>query len=131
MSLTNNLNGTKFISKRSIKGNIGISFISQEDADFKVEQLDNHNCTDCIECSDCFNCTKCTNCYNCTGCIGCVNCFSCSDCAYCDDCNASIGVLIWKEGNANNVVAINGIYRPIATDGKKIQIGDDIYSIEE
>ncbi len=43
----------RYESKKTAKGNIGVSYISQELADVQADQMDANNCTDCTDCTDC------------------------------------------------------------------------------
>jgi hypothetical protein len=71
------------------RGNIGVSYRSQEDADENAREMDDNgcqNCYYCIDCRNCKNCEHCIGCADCDNCHGCEGCRSCSDCSGCDDC---------------------------------------------
>ena len=106
----------KYESMKTAKGNTGVSYISQEDADNQAAEMDSANNMNCYNCSDCSNCSNCSYCYN------------CSDCSNCSHCS---GILIWKGEKTSRLIAINGLKWPIATDGKSIQIGCQNHTVEE
>ena len=97
-------------SAKTAKGNVGVSYASQEAADLQAKKLDaNGN----------------TNCYNCTGCDG------CTGCRYCTNCTDTQGALGWNGEPAKNLLSLNGLRWPVRTDGKSIQIGCQHHSVDE
>ena len=106
----------RYESKKTEKGNVGVSFSSQEAADLQATEMDKNNCSDCSGCSDCSRCS------------GCYDCSRCSDCYGCSDCSGIIG---WKGGEAGKLIALNGLTWPVSTDGKKIQIGCQCHSVAD
>lgn len=87
-----------FRSAITPKGNSSTSLVSQKEADFQAQLLDengNTNCTDshacydcrdsnllrdCRKCSECSNLRNCASCYRCTGCNSSTGLFECVDC---------------------------------------------------
>ena len=61
----------RYESEKSAKGNVGVSYVSQSEADEQAKEMDKNNCSDCTNCYDC---------YDCSDCISCTNCSDCSDC---------------------------------------------------
>lgn len=78
--------------------------------------MDKRNCYDCYDCTGCTNCTGCTDCTGCTNCIGCIGC---------------TGAFNWTKGRAKNLLSLSGLKWPVATDGRRIQIGCKNYTVEE
>ena len=107
-------------SKKTERGNVGVSYESQEAADKQARTMDENNCTGCIGCTDCRRCTGCTDCM---GCMGCTDCMGCRRCIGCTDCTGCIGTLRWGGKAAEKLLSINGLYWSVSTDGKSIQIG--------
>ena len=103
----------RYESKRTEKGNVGVSFSSQEAADLQATEMDKNNC------SNCYNCSRCSGCYR------------CSDCSNCSDCSDCSGIIGWKGGEAEKLIALNGLTWPVSTDGKKIQIGCQCHSVAD
>jgi hypothetical protein len=73
----------KYESQKTLRGNVGVSYTSQQVADDQANKMDESNCRDCTYC---INCKDCINCINCKGCIDCINCEDCTDCTYCAGC---------------------------------------------
>ena len=111
----------RYESKKTQRGNVGVSYESQEAADNQSWQMDANGCYNCSDCSDCYNCYNCSDCYNCSSCSGCSRCYNCSGCS---------GVLRWSGSAASSLLALNGLTWPVATDGKSIQIGCQHHSVE-
>ena len=112
----------KYESAKTEKGNIGVSYDSQEAADLQAASMDENgciDCTDCIDCIDCTDCHYCTGCYYCTGCSGCTG------------CTDTQGALRWNGEQAKALLSINGLRWPVSTDGKSIQIGGKHHSVED
>ena len=103
-------------SVKTSKGNIGVSYASQEAADAQAAAMDASNCSNCRYCRYCSNCSNCINCRYC------INCSNCSNCSYCG------GVLRWAGGTATILLALNGLVWPIAISNKQMQIGCQIHS---
>ncbi len=72
----------RYESAKTERGNIGVSYSSQEDAYAQAREMDERNCS---------GCTNCTNCAYCSGCTNCSYCISCSDCTHCSDCSGCYG----------------------------------------
>jgi len=127
----------KYESARTEKGNVGVSFESQEAADNQALQMDAngnsncYNCSDCSDCSRCSDCSGCSYCYNCSGCSYCSRCYNCSGCSGCSDCSDCSGILRWEGGEVSKLIALNGLRWPIAISKERIQIGCKNYTIEE
>ena len=83
----------RFESQKTEKGNVRVSYVSQELADEQAKQMDangNKNCRDCIDCRDCSGCSYCIDCSGCSGCRDCSycrGCCYCSGCSYCGGCS--------------------------------------------
>jgi hypothetical protein len=80
-------------------------------------------CSRCFGCSDCYGCSGCSDCSHCSGCYGCSRCSGCSGCSHCSDCFRCFGIIRWSGKKTENLISINGLTWPIATDGIAIQIG--------
>ena len=79
----------RYESSKTARGNVGVSYTSQQAAEDQAAQMDAANCTyctNCMDCTYCTNCTNCTNCMDCTYCTGCTNCTGCTDCTGCTNC---------------------------------------------
>ena len=100
----------RYESKITEKGNVGVSFSSQEAADLQAAEMDKNGCVNCSNCSSCSNCSGCSYCSNCSDCDGIVN---------------------WRGGEAQKLIALNGLTWPVSTDGKKIQIGCQCHSVAD
>ena len=100
----------RYESQKTPKGNIGVSYSSQDAADKQSAEMDYNNCSGCSGCSRCSVCS------------------GCSDCSDCSDCS---GILVWRGGVAEKLIAINGLNWPVSTDGIKIQIGCQSHTIEQ
>ena len=92
-----------FESAKTSKGNIGISVESQEAADIQARYMDANGCRDCRNCRNCRNCRDCRDCY---------------------------GVLRWAGPVATKLLAINGLYWPVVTDGENLQIGCQQHTVK-
>ena len=103
----------KYESAKTEKGNVGVSYESQDAADLQAEQMDENGTTNC------YNCSRCSDCSYCSGCSHCSRCFDTS------------GALRWRGAEAKNLLSINGLRWPVSTDGKSIQIGCQHHSVEE
>lgn len=112
-----------FISKKTVKGNVGYSNISQEAADKQAQDMDDNNCTNCNNCKDCIYCT---NCCNNTGCSWCINCNGCINCDNCDNCKYCKG---WKQ-EADNLMSLHGLYWPVIISETHMKIGCQFHSHE-
>ena len=160
----------RYESAKTPRGNIGVSYDSQEAADAQAAEMDRNNCTDCHDCTgctrchgctDCTGCTGCTRCHGCTDCTGCTGCTDCHDCHGCTDCHDCTGcryctgchdctgcryctgchdctgctdtkgVLRWNGEPAKNLLSLNGLHWPVATDGVRIQIGCQNHTVEQ
>ena len=175
----------RYESKITEKGNVGVSFSSQEAADLQAAEMDKNGCSNCSNCSDCSYCSscsdcsycsgcsdcsycsgcsdcsycsscsdcsycsscsecfRCSNCSSCSGCSYCSYCSSCSDCSYCSSCSECFrcsncsncsdcdGIVNWRGGEAQKLIALNGLTWPVSTDGKKIQIGCQCHSVAD
>ena len=106
----------KYESAKTEKGNVGVSYESQEAADLQAEQMDENGNTNCSNCSDC---------------SGCSGCSGCRYCRYCHGCTDTQGTLRWKGGPAKALLSLNGLRWPVSTDGKSIQIGCQHHSVDE
>ena len=131
----------KYKSAKTPKGNMGVSFKSQEAADAQAAEMDaggNRNCSDCSGCSgctgctrcsgcsgcsDCSDCSRCTRCSDCTRCTRCMDCMDCMDCTRCTDCTDCTGVLQWTGPKASSLLALNGLYWSVAFSKTHLQIG--------
>ena len=94
----------RYESAKTEKGNVGVSYDSQEAADLQAAAMDKNGC---------FGCTGCT------------------DCRYCTGCTDTQGTLRWKGGPAKALLSLNGLRWPVSTDGKSIQIGCQHHSVDE
>ncbi len=94
----------RYESTKTEKGNIGVSYDSQEAADLQAVAMDENGCHDCTGCHDCHDCTGCTN---------------------------TQGALRWNGKPAKALLSINGLRWPVSTDGKSIQIGCQHHSVDE
>ena len=124
----------RYESAKTEKGNVGVSYDSQEAADLQAAAMDKNGCRDCTGCTDCRYCTGCTDCTGCTGCTDCTDCTDCSGCRYCRYCHGCTdtqGSLRWSGAEAKNLLSINGLRWPVSTDGKSIQIGCQHHSVDE
>ena len=132
----------RYESAKTEKGNVGVSYESQEAADLQAEQMDENGNTNCSNCSDCSGCSRCHGCTDCSGCSGCTDCSGCSGCTdcsgchdctgcrYCTGCTNTKGALKWNGEPAKNLLSLNGLRWPVSTDGKSIQIGCQHHSVE-
>ena len=120
-----------FESMKTSKGNIGVSYVSQEKADAQAAAMDARNCSDCSDCSNCSNCSGCGSCSDCSNCRNCSYCRNCSDCRSCSVCSSCRGVLRWKGLASECLLALNGLLWPVAISNKQMQIGCQIYSHED
>lgn len=77
----------KYISAKTVNGNVAYSYISQEDAETLAQAMDT-NCN--VNCVDCRGCTHCTNCVSCNDCFKCRNCSFCRDCFEGDNLRACV-----------------------------------------
>ena len=148
----------RYESAKTEKGNVGVSYDSQEAADLQAAAMDKNGCSGCSDCSRCHGCSDCSRCSGCTDCSGCYNCSDCSDCSRCSDCSDcsrcsrcsgcsgcsgcrycrychgctdTQGTLRWKGGPAKALLSLNGLRWPVSTDGKSIQIGCQHHSVDE
>ena len=112
----------KYESAKTEKGNVGVSYESQEAADLQAAAMDKNGCSGCYRCSGCSDCYHCYGCYHCSDCSG---------CSRCSDCSETQGALRWSGAEAKNLLSINGLRWPVSTDGKSIQIGCQHYSVDE
>ena len=103
----------RYESAKTEKGNVGVSYESQEAADLQAAAMDKNGCYRCSGCSGCTDCTDCTRCHGCTGCTN------------------TKGALKWNGEPAKNLLSLNGLRWPVSTDGKSIQIGCQHYSVDE
>ena len=137
---------TKFKSVKTVKGNIGGSFVSQEAADLQAEMMDKNYCIDCTNCNYCYNCidcnncnycTDCNNCKSCNYCIDCTNCYNCNDCNDCTNCNQCTNcnnctfVPRWDKTEATSLHSISGLVWPVTFSKTQMQIGCQSHTIEE
>ena len=58
----------RFESKVTVKGNIGMSYVSQESANAQAVAMDENGCTGCTDCTGCTGCKYCKYCKGCTDC---------------------------------------------------------------
>ena len=100
----------RYESAKTEKGNVGVSYDSQEAADLQAAAMDENGCR---------YCTDCTGCHYCTGCTGCT------------DCTDTKGALRWNGKPTKALLSINGLRWPVSTDGKSIQIGCQHHSVDE
>ena len=121
----------RYESKITEKGNVGVSFSSQEAADLQAAEMDKNGCVNCSNCSDCSDCSDCSHCYGCSNCSGCSGCSYCSHCFSCSHCSHCDGIVSWRGGEAQKLIALNGLTWPVSTDGKKIQIGCQCHSVAD
>ena len=91
----------RYESTKTEKGNVGVSYDSQEAADLQAAAMDKNGCHGC---TDCHGCTGCTN---------------------------TKGALKWNGEPAKNLLSLNGLRWPVSTDGKSIQIGCQHHSVDE
>ena len=103
----------KYESAKTEKGNVGVSYDSQEAADLQAAAMDKNGCSGC------------------SGCSRCTDCSDCSDCSGCHGCTDTQGTLRWKGGPAKALLSLNGLRWPVSTDGKSIQIGCQYHSVGE
>ena len=115
-------------SAKTPHGNVGMSVVSQDAADAQARQMDATGCTNCTNCTNCWYCTDCTDCTDCRDCTDCTDCRDCTNCTECTDC---AGALRWEGGPATQLLVMNGLRWPIATDGQRIQIGCQLHTVEE
>ena len=94
----------RYESQKTERGNVGISYESQEAADLQAASMDANDCTGCTDCTDCTGCRYCTN---------------------------TQGALRWNGEPAKNLLSLNGLRWPVSTDGKSIQIGCQHHSVDE
>ena len=94
----------RYESAKTPRGNIGVSYDSQEAADLQAVAMDENGCTGCTDCTGCHDCTGCTN---------------------------TQGALRWDGEPAKALLSINGLRWPVSTDGKSIQIGCQHHSVDE
>ena len=141
----------KYESAKTEKGNVGVSYESQEAADLQAAAMDKNGCSGCSDCTGCTDCSGCsgcrycrychgcsgcrychgcTGCTDCHGCSGCRYCHGCTDCTDCSGCTDTQGTLRWKGGPAKALLSLNGLRWPVSTDGKSIQIGCQHHSVE-
>ena len=118
----------RYESAKTPRGNIGVSYASQEAADLQAAAMDKNGCSGCTGCTDCSDCSGCTDC---SGCRYCTGCSGCSGCRYCHGCTDTQGTLRWKGGPAKALLSLNGLRWPVSTDGKSIQIGCQHHSVDE
>ena len=109
----------RYESAKTPRGNIGVSYDSQEAADLQAAAMDKNGCSDCSGCSGCSDCSRCTDCSD------------CSDCSGCSGCTNTKGALRWNGEPAKNLLSLNGLRWPVSTDGKSIQIGCQHHSVDE
>ena len=109
----------KYRTKPTERGNIGVSRVSFEKAEAQAKAMDEGGNTYCENCPNCINCIGCTNCEGCSYCIRCTN-----------ICSSQL-VNGWKFGTATNVISLNGLYWPVATNGTRIQIGCKNHTLRE
>ena len=55
----------RYESKKTEKGNVGVSWVSAAKAAEQAEEMDANDCTDCTGCTYCTDCTDCTDCTGC------------------------------------------------------------------
>ena len=115
----------RYESAKTEKGNVGVSYDSQEAADLQAAAMDKNGCTGCRYCTGCRDCTDCTGCTDCRYCTGCTDCTGCRDCTY------TVGALRWSGKPAKALLSLNGLRWPVSTDGKSIQIGCQHHSVDE
>ena len=65
----------RYESTKTEKGNVGVSYDSQEAADLQAVAMDENGCRDCTDCDDCARCVRCANCARCTGYADCAGYF--------------------------------------------------------
>ena len=99
----------RYESAKTPRGNIGVSYDSQEAADLQAVEMDENGCIRCHGCTDCHDCQDCHDCHGCTD---------------------TQGTLRWKGGPAKALLSLNGLRWPVSTDGKSIQIGCQHHSVE-
>ena len=130
----------RYESAKTPRGNIGVSYDSQEAADLQAEVMDKNGCSGCSGCTDCSRCTDCSDCSDCSGCSvcrycrychGCSGCTGCHGCRYCTGCTNTKGALRWNGEPAKNLLSLNGLRWSVSTDGKSIQIGCQHHSVDE
>ena len=109
----------RYESAKTEKGNVGVSYDSQEAADLQAVAMDENGNTNC------YNCRYCTRCHGCTDCTG------CTGCRYCTGCTNTQGALRWNGEPAKALLSVNGLRWPVSTDGKSIQIGCRHHSVDE
>ena len=100
----------RYESAKTEKGNVGVSYESQEAADLQAVAMDENGCRYC------------------TGCTGCHDCHDCHDCR---DCTNTEGAIKWNGEPAKALLSLNGLRWPVSTDGKSIQIGCQHHSVDE
>ena len=100
----------RYESAKTEKGNVGVSYDSQEAADLQAAAMDENGCHDCTGCRYCTDCTGCTGCHDCTN---------------------TQGALRWDGEPTKDLLSVNGQRWPVSTDGKSIQIGFQHYSVDE
>ena len=74
----------RYESKKTKRGNVGISYSSQAEADAQAANMEKAGCSYCIDCRGCSDCSDCSGCSDCRGCS------DCSGCRYCR------GILKWS-----------------------------------
>ena len=48
-----------YTSKTTRRGNVGVSYNSQDEADLQAAQMDENDCVNCVNCVDCIGCRDC------------------------------------------------------------------------
>ena len=111
----------RYESAKTEKGNVCVSYDSQEAADLQAVAMDENGNTNCYNCTDCRYCTGCHGCHGCRYCTGCHGCHGCHGCRGCHG---------WSGEPAKALLSINGLRWPVSTDGKSIQIGCQHHSVD-
>lgn len=122
---------TKFESVKTVKGNIGVSYVSQEAADLQAEMMDKNDCYNCTNCNRCYKCYNCNYCNYCYKCYYCNNCTDCNNCDNCTDCYSCDFVPRWDKTAATSLHSISGLTWPVTFSETQMQIGCQSHTIEE
>ena len=54
-----------YTSKTTRRGNVGVSYNSQDEADLQAAQMDENDCVNCVNCVNCVDCIGCRDCRDC------------------------------------------------------------------
>lgn len=113
----------KYESAKTPRGNVGVSYRSQAEADAQAAAMDVGGNRYCYNCFGCSRCSRCSGCSGCSRCSGCSDCSDCSRCSGCSDCSGCSGVLGWRGPEVAKLVALNGLRWPVAVSATHMQIG--------